>query len=146
MSAHIHAYQTGHGGGIYLHCDPVLSGILRRQVAGSFRRLHPDVNLYIIESGCETAQEALLNASADFGLYFSCQEEHPILDSRILDEDELVYCFGSADCPDPGQDNHVPVPVSAAMQPRRIMLAPKDSALRLERDGLLKGIRFYYHN
>ena len=137
MSAHIHAYQTGHGGGIYLHCDPGLSGILRRQVAGSFRRLHPDVNLYIIESGCETAQEALLNASADFGLYFSCQEEHPILDSRILDEDELVYCFGSADCPDPGQDNHVPVPVSTAMQPRRIMLAPKNSALRLEQDRLL---------
>ena len=64
MTAHIHAYQTGHGGGIYLHCDPGLSGILHRQVTGSFSRLHPDVNLYIIESGRETAQEALLNASA----------------------------------------------------------------------------------
>ena len=157
MTAHIHAYQTGHGGGIYLHCDPGLSGILHSQVADSFSKLHPDVNLYIIESGRETAQEALLNASADFGLYFSCEEEHPILDSRILDEDELVYCFGTEDelvccfgtedelvrcfgtedCPDPVQDIRVPIPVSTAMQPRRIMLASQDSALRMEQDRLL---------
>ena len=26
------------------------------------------------------------------GSIFPCEEEHPILDSRILDEDELVYC------------------------------------------------------
>lgn len=137
MTAHIHAYQTGHGGGIYLHCDPGLSGILHGQVTGGFSRLHPDVNLYIIESGRETAQEAMLNASADFGLYFSCEEEHPILDSRILDEDELVYCFGTEDCPDPEQDIRIPVPVSTAMHPRRIMLAPQSSALRLEQDRLL---------
>lgn len=141
MSAHIHAYQTGHGGGIYLHCDPDLTDIVQEYVTDSFRRLHPDVNLYIIESGRAQAQESLLNASADFGLYFSCEEEHPILDSRILDEDELVYCFADNPPADKVTDGpgsaHVPIPASAALQPRRIMLAPDNSALRLEQDRLL---------
>ena len=53
------------------------------------------------------------------------------------DEDELVRCFGTEERPDPVQDIRVPIPVSTAMQPRRIMLAPQDSALRMEQDRLL---------
>ncbi|MEW4411060.1 LysR family transcriptional regulator [Clostridium sp. AN503] len=127
MSGHIDAYQTGHGGGIYLQCDPGLTDILKTSVAKDFRRLHPDVNLSVVESSRDAAQEALLNASADFGLYFSCEEDHPVLDSRILDEDELVFCPGS-DCP----------PETLKTAPSRVMLAPNGSALRTEQDRLME--------
>lgn len=133
MSGRIHAYQSGHGGGIYIQCDPILTDILQTHVNDSFRRLHPDVNLYIVESSREAAQEALLNASADFGLYFSCEEEHPILDSRILDEDELIYCFGT----DPPSIIAQDMPMSHLLTPRRVMMAPPNSALRAEQDRLL---------
>ncbi|MDO4330740.1 MAG: LysR family transcriptional regulator [Lachnospiraceae bacterium] len=94
LSEYIHAYRIGHGGGIHLQCDACLAEILRTQIKPAFTSLHPNVNLSITESSREDTQEALLNASTDFGLYFSCQEEHPILDCRILAESELVYCFG----------------------------------------------------
>lgn len=141
MSGHIHTYQSGHGGGIYLQCDPCLVNFLENRVTGSFHALHPDVKLSVVESGRGRCQEALLNASADFGLYFSCKEEHPILDSRILDEDELVYCPGAQPLA-----TQPPAPSSAPMQYLRllpghhqeaegqIMLAQKDSALRMEQE------------
>lgn len=138
MSEHIRAYQSGHGGGIYLQCDPCLTAILKEHVTAAFSRLHPDMKLYIVESTRENTQEALLNASADFGLYFSCREEHPILDSRILDEDELIYCFGT---PFPDIAETSPEQVFASLPseasgslPRRRMLAPAGSALRTEQD------------
>lgn len=128
MSQHIQDYRQGHGGGIYLQCDPILTGAIRSRVEQEFARLHPDVKLYLVESDRKSAQEALLNASADYGLYFSCEEEHPILDSRILDESPLVYCTG-ADAP----------PFPPAL-PHRLMLATPGSTLRLEQDRILDGL------
>ena len=136
MSEHIHAYRKGHGGGISLQCDPILTDAIRSQVKDRFLTLHPDVNLHIIESDRESTQEALLNASADYGLYFSCEEEHPILDSRILAESELVYCFGSTP-PDTDVDKPLDTLLPAG---HRLMLATAGSALRLEQNKILDSL------
>ncbi len=153
MSQYIHAYRIGHGGGIYVQCDPVLAGLIRDQVEPAFCHRHPDVKLYLVESGRDAAQEALLNASADLGLYFSCQEAHPILDSRILAESELVYCMArdqdtagpelTAGCeagrgqPDTIKSDPGEPAGSGADTPRPVMLSAADSALRAEQDRLL---------
>ena len=92
MSEHIKTYQQGHDGGIYLQCDPSLLHIIQTQVIPSIKKQHPDIQLNVSTNSREQIQESLLNASADYGVYFSCEEEHPLLDNRILDEDELVYC------------------------------------------------------
>lgn len=134
MTQHIHDYRIGHGGGLYLQCDPSLAEILHNYVMDDFCSLHPDVNLYIVESDRGTAQEALLNASADFGLYFSCEEEHPILDCRILAESELVYCFGTAP-----SETAVPA-LSSPMAARPVMLSPGGSTLRTEQNRLLNDL------
>lgn len=154
MSEYIHAYRIGHGGGIYLQCDPVLTGRIRDQVEPVFRNRHPDVNLYLVESGRDLTQEALLNASADLGVYFSCQEDHPILDTRILAESELVYCdareqsgdrtqmpLPSGNFPLAERDRQGPDPRESAPGeaevPYPIMLATADSTLRAEQDRLM---------
>lgn len=131
MTAHISTYQSGHGGGIYLQCDPCLTNLVKERVTDAFRSIHPDVNLYVVEGDCQANQEALLNASADFGLYFSCEEEHPILDSRILDENELMYCCGIT----PSASAKSGTPHSQPSN-RRVMLAPQGSALRTEQERL----------
>lgn len=132
MTKHIQTYRKGHGGGIYLQCDPTLTQTVRREVVTEFQRLHPDMHIHIVESHRQAVQEALLNASADYGLYFSCEEEHPILDSRIVAEDELVYCFAAG---------YVPSELLFGMLPSRpIMLAPKESSLRMEQDRLMNNL------
>ncbi len=136
MTERIHAYRLGHGGSIHLHCDPGLSDLVRSRIQEEFCRLHPDVTLSIAECDRESAQEALLNASADYGLYFSCEEEHPILDSRILAESELVYCFG-ADVPD---DDRPVTKGDPRLESRQIMLAAEGTALRAEQSQILDGL------
>lgn len=130
MMEHIRTYRKGHGGNIYLQCDPVLAETLRSQAIENFCRLHPDMQLCVVEGSRQEIQESLLNASADYGLYFSCEDEHPVLDSRIIASDELVYCFGS----DAGE----PPALSGRLPSRPIMLAPKGSSLRAEQDRLLE--------
>lgn len=134
MSQYIHSYRTGHAGGIHLQCDLSLTDILREQVEPAFSSLHPNVALHITESSRQETQEALLNASVDLGLFFSCKEEHPILDCRILAESQLVYCFGA----DPAQGifslPHSPQP---HVLPRSIALASVRSDLRAEQNRLL---------
>lgn len=127
MAEHIHAYRIGHGGGLYLQCDPGIAGLLSAGAADAFAGLHPDVNLCIVESGRDSTQEALLNASADFGIYFSCEKEHPILDCRILAESELVYC-------------PKPAVLSRPMPARQLMLSPDGSALRVEQNRLINDL------
>lgn len=136
MSEQLHDYRIGHGGGIYLQCDPALTPRIQECAAKEFHRLHPDINLSLAEGTQEEAQEALLNASADYGLYFSCEKEHPILSSRILAESELVYCFSSKPPADRPADSESVGP----MAPRPVMLAPVNSALRVEQDRLLSEI------
>lgn len=119
MSRHIRAYRQGHGGGIYLQCDSSLTECLWDRVHKEFTALYPDVTLHFTEGSREDIKEALLSASADLGLYFSCQKDHPILDCRVLAKSELVYCRGC----DPSSS--------------RVMLAPSGTALRDEQERLL---------
>lgn len=107
----------------------------------AFHNLHPDIQLYVVESSKQDSQEALLNASADYGLYFSCEEEHPILDSRIIAESQLVYCFGT----DYSFKDSFPLstPQSLSALPphlpfRPVMVALEGSTLRIEQDRLLE--------
>lgn len=95
MEEHIRAYRQGHGGHLHLQCDPSVALVLRNHICDSFSLLCPNVSLSISEGSREEIEESLLNASADLGIYFSSQEDHPILDSRILAETELVYCCGN---------------------------------------------------
>ncbi len=128
MSDHIQSYRKGHGGGIHLQCEPTLADAIRSRAEPEFARLHPDVNLQIAESDRNSIQEALLNASADCGLYFSCEEKHPILDSRILKESRLIYCSADAALNFPPDS------------PRKLMLASAGSSLRMEQDRILEGL------
>lgn len=130
MMAHIQSYRKGHGGSLYLQCDPALAATVRSQVVAAFRREHPDMQIQVVESCRQEAQEALLNASADYGLYFSSEDEHPILDSRIVAESELVYCFG--------EDRPTSPIVSGKLSARSVMLAPAGSSLRTEQDQLME--------
>ncbi len=132
MAKHIEAYRKGHGGGIYLQCEPLLADMVRAHVVPAFHELHPDMHINVVESHRQAVEESLLNASADYGLYFSCQEEHPVLDSRIVAEDELVYCFGT--------DAAGLEPPFCKLPPRPIMLAPKKSTLRMEQVRILEAL------
>ena len=125
MSEHIKTYQQGHDGGIYLQCDPSLLHIIQTQVIPSFKKQHPDIQLNVSTNSREQIQESLLNASADYGVYFSCEEEHPILDSRILDEDELVYCSKHDLLSDP-------------LEHTKIMTVPKGNPLYAEQKRLFQ--------
>ena len=125
MSEHIKTYQQGHEGSIYLQCDPSLLSIIQTQVIPVFKEQHPDIQLNVSTNTCEQIQESLLNASADYGIYFSCEEEHPILDSRILNEDELVYCSKKD-------------PLSDPSELAKTMTVPKGNPLRAEQEHLFK--------
>lgn len=132
MMEHIQNYRQGHGGGIYLQCDRTLTQKVYREVSSVFWRLYPDIQIHIVESDQQETQEALLNASADYGLYFSSEDEHPILDSRIIAASELVYCFG-ADWLSAPQ-------LSCKLPSRPVMLAPDGTALRAEQNRLLENL------
>ena len=84
-----------------------------------------DIQLNVSTNSREQIQESLLNASADYGVYFSCEEEHPILDSRILDEDELVYCSKHDLLSDP-------------LEHTKIMTVPKGNPLYAEQKRLFQ--------
>ena len=104
---------------------PVCYTIIQTQVIPSFKKQHPDIQLNVSTNSREQIQESLLNASADYGVYFSCEEEHPILDSRILDEDELVYCSKHDLLSDP-------------LEHTKIMTVPKGNPLYAEQKRLFQ--------
>ena len=95
MEEHILAYRQGHGGHLHLQCDSSVAPMIRNQICNSFSLLCPNVSLSVSENSRDKIEESLLNASADLGIYFSSQEVHPILESRILARTNLVYCCGN---------------------------------------------------
>ncbi len=125
MNHYIHSYQKGRGGGIYLYCDSMAAPILKGEAASAFAGLHPEVTLHIQEKTRGEIEESPLNASSDLGVYFSCQNRHPILNCRILAQSRLVYCFGSGSW-------------KKDLSNPRIMAAPPGSALRDEQDRLFE--------
>lgn len=130
MMEHIRTYRQGHGGGIYLQCEPALAKLIGSRLSREFGRLHPDVQLHIVEGSRPEIQEALLNASADCGLYFSCEPKHPILESRMITADELVYCFASC--------SSLPDSLPQKLSPRPVMLASGKNSLRTEQERLME--------
>ncbi|HIT64163.1 MAG TPA: LysR family transcriptional regulator [Candidatus Ventrimonas merdavium] len=134
MKEYIRAYQKGRGGGIYLQCDEWLPDEALQSAAAAFQELHPDIQLHLEKTRQQEVTEALLNASADYGLYCSCQEKHPILNSHVIAKSELVYCFG------PGVPPLRPIPLADPAEQlagRPLMLCRKESSLRLEQDRIL---------
>jgi hypothetical protein len=97
--------------------------------------MHPEVNLHIMESNKTAVEEALFNASADFGLYFTQNMSHPILDTLVLSQSELVYCFASdkAVVSSDALPEHFPVTAP-------VMLASFGSTLRAEQDRLFTSV------
>lgn len=95
MEEHILASRQGHGGHLHLQCDSSVAPMIRNQICNSFSLLCPNVSLSVSENSRDKIEESLLNASADLGIYFSSQEVHPILESRILARTNLVYCCGN---------------------------------------------------
>lgn len=134
MEDHIKGYRRDHGGRLFLSCDPTLAPRFRALVAGPFARLHPDVELAVVESSGEATQEALLNASTDLGLFMTCVPSHPQLASEILGLTELVYC-ADAERPIPGLRWGDPLPED--LPARDIMLAPQGTTLRGEQERLM---------
>lgn len=130
MIEYVRAYRRGHGGNLYLSCDPSLLPLLQHRVVPTFANEHPDIELRIVEANREATLEAVLDANSDFGLYLSSEPTHPLLECQVLALTELVYC---ADCADPLPDK----PLSTAPAGRSVMLSPVGTTLRAEQDRLL---------
>ncbi len=134
MEAHIQAYLQGHGGGLYLQCDPELATIIQEKVMNVFSSMHPSIRLHIVEGNPDETQDALLNASADCGLYFSRESCHSVLNSQVIAGSALVYCMAK------NRDNEASGQLPEGYMPERLMLAMKGSALRTEQERLLSSL------
>lgn len=137
MFAHVREYKRGHGGRLYIRCDPFVAGILNQEVIPAFQAENPDMLLDITESSREETTEALLNASADIGIFLSSSRSHPLLHCDVLGLTELVYCFAAGSCPPdllPGD----PLPENLPVRPQ--LLANPGTTLRQEQDAILSRI------
>lgn len=137
MEAYIKDYRKGHGGRIFVHCDEALLSVFGERVIPAFAAACPEVSIALMSGNNEEIREALMNASADIGLYFTRKPEHPVLRQRVLGQTELVYCAAPEDpIPDIGA-----VRVQAQALPRRrVMLALQGTTLRLEQERLMEGL------
>ena len=138
MFAHTRSYQKGHGGHLYISCDPLFAPALRQQTVPAFRAKHPDIELVITEESQEETLQALLNASADLGIFLSTTLDHPLLHSRVLAMTEMVYCFASDACP-PDWTPGSPLPDD--FSPRPQLMAQSNSTLHAEQTLLLDRLK-----
>lgn len=129
LTDYLTEYKKGHGG-VWLQCDPSLTASIQEKVIPAFQSLHPDIQLNVIDGIQSESQESLLSDSADLGLYFSCQNHHPILDTRIIAQSELVYCYGS------GVSLAEKV-LPSRLEPHPMMVSLKGSALAEEQYRLM---------
>lgn len=135
MEGRIEDYRRGHGGRLFIHCDPALADRFRARAAEPFSRLHPDVELVVVESSSDETQEALLNASTDLGLFLTCAPSDSRLKTEILGLTELVYC-ADVDRPIFGLRWGDPLPPD--LPSRDMMLAPAGTTLRGEQERLME--------
>ena len=134
MLSKIQAHQRGHGGRLYLYCDPLYTSVLHNRIVPAFRALHPDISLKIQEANQEQTLEALRNASADLGIFLSTASVFPLLHCDPLALTEMVYCFAPDHIPsnwNPG--DLLPAPLESNPQ----ILAQTGTTLRAEQDHLL---------
>ena len=100
MFAHASAYRQGHGGNLYISCDPLFSQALREHVVPVFQARHPDIGLNIREENQEQTLESLMNSSTDLGIFLSSEPKHTLLHCEVLTLTEMVYCFAPGSCPE----------------------------------------------
>lgn len=134
MFEHTRSYQKGHSGVLYISCEPLFAQVLREQTVPLFRQKHPDIELIITEENQEATLEALMNASADLGVFLSTTREHPLLHCDVITLTEMVYCFAADACP-PGWAPGSPLPRD--FYPRPQLMAPANSTLYGEQTLLL---------
>lgn len=134
---YIQNYREGHGGRLFIHCDPSLLSLFQEKVEAPFAARHPELPLSVAESSSEAAIEALLNATTDFGLFLTCQPRHNVLHCEILGLTELVYCADPS-CPPDGVRGGDALP--AALPPRPLLLAAPGTTLRAEQERLFAQI------
>lgn len=135
MFATAKTYRAGHGGHLYICCDPIVTKILRSSVTQDFRRMHPDITLVVNEANQAQTLEALLSSSADIGVCLSTTPKHPLLHCDVLGLTELVYCFSQDTCPPdllPGD------PLPADLPPHPQLLAEAGTTLRTEQEAILE--------
>lgn len=134
---YIQDYREGHGGRLFIHCDPSLLQLFREKVEVPFAAQYPELPLSMTESSSEAAMEALLNATTDFGLFLTCQPRHSVLHCEILGLSELVYCADPG-CPPDGARGGDALPET--LPPRPLLLAAPGTTLRAEQERLFAQI------
>lgn len=134
MFAHTKAYEQGHGGNLYVSCDPLFAKALRDHAVPVFRAHHPDIELTIKEENREQTLEALMNSSTDLGIFLSSDAEHDLLHCDVLTLTEMVYCFAPGCCPEGWQPGDL-FPRGLPLRPQ--LLAQAGSTLRTIQDELL---------
>lgn len=137
MFAHTKAYRQGHGGHLYISCDPLFAQELRDYAVPMFHARHPDIELIITEANQEQTLESLMNSSADLGVFLSSEAQHTLLHCDVLTLTELVYCFAPGSCPEGWQPGDL-FPSGLAARPQ--LLAQPSSTLRGLQDALLPQI------
>ena len=137
MEAYIKAYRKGHGGRLFVHCDTELAQVFRAQVEPAFRAQCPEVSIALMEGNAKEIREALLNASADVGIFITGKPEHAVLRQRVLCKSEWRYCLSSAEAVS-GVDEHGKI--VGPLPSRRVMLAPEGTTLRREQDALMENL------
>jgi len=137
MEAYIKAYRKGHGGRLFVHCDAELADMFRDLVEPAFRARCPEVSIALMEGNAAAICEALMNASADVGIFMTSKREHSVLRQRVLCESEWRYCVSSAEAASEiGPDGKI----EGRLPPRRVMLAPDTTTLRREQDKLMEAL------
>lgn len=137
LLTYIEEYRQGHGGSLFIHCDPTLLQLFTEKVGRPFAALHPEIPLKVSESSFDSAREALFNASTDFGLFMTSVPGDAELRYEILDRTELVYCADPAD-PLPGlRDGDI---LTRPLPERNVMRAFPGTTLRDEQDRLFEQI------
>lgn len=135
MFAHASAYRQGHGGNLYISCDPLFSQALREHVVPVFQARHPDIGLNIREENQEQTLESLMNSSTDLGIFLSSEPKHTLLHCEVLTLTEMVYCFAPGSCPEGWQPGCL-FP-NGRLPPRPQLMAQAGSSLRAIQDSLL---------
>lgn len=134
MFATAKTYRAGHGGHLYICCDPIVTKTLHSSVTQDFCGMHPDITLVIEEANQEQTLEALLSSSADIGVFLSTTPTYPLLHCDVLGLTELVYCFSQDTCPRellPGD------PLPGDLPPNPQLLAEAGTTLRTEQESIL---------
>ncbi|MBQ8093331.1 MAG: LysR family transcriptional regulator [Clostridia bacterium] len=128
MQKKLDEYREGHGGNLIVHCDPLLLDTFESQCIPLFSEKNSGITVQVKSHSGNHAQESLLKASADIGLFLSRTPEHPILNQTVLCQTELMYVCAFSNSPSPLQ--------SETAAPR-IMLAQEKTVLRQEQEHLL---------